>query len=227
MKKYLAEALGTMMLVLMCCGTHMSLACTGCAPVALICTALASGLAFTALACTIGGISGCHINPAVTTGAFLSGRIGGKDAAMYIVSQATGGIAAAAILCALAASTGMTDIGANCLRGNGAATFPVPAGLLAEAVCSCVLVFVFLGATSRAGGATDSAAGLAVGFAYVVVSLCCARYTGASVNPARSLGTAIFSGGAPLAQLWIFIVGPAAGGTVAALLWKAVAPAGK
>ena len=192
MKKYLAEALGTMMLVLMCCGTHMSLACTGCAPVAVICTALASGLAFTALACTIGGISGCHVNPAVTTGAFLSGRIG-----------------------------------ANCLRGNGAATFPVPAGLLAEAVCSCVLVFVFLGATSRAGGATDSAAGLAVGFAYVVVSLCCARYTGASVNPARSLGTAIFSGGAPLAQLWIFIVGPAAGGTVAALLWKAVAPAGK
>lgn len=227
MKKYLAEALGTMVLVFMGCSAAISLGCDNGIPESVIGTATAFGIAVIAMAYTIGGISGCHINPSITLAAFLTGRINGKDAAMYVVSQVIGGIAGSAVLYALVNSAGLVGIFANDLQTNGAAAIPVFGGLLAEMLFTCVLVFVFLGATSKTNGTTNNFAGLVIGLAYLLVHLCCMRYTGTSVNPARSVGPAIFQGGTALAHLWIFIVGPTVGGAVAALLWKIVAPSGR
>ncbi len=222
MKKYLAEAVGTMVLVLMGCGVAVSL---GCDPVnnipAVVGTALAFGLAVVAMAYTIGGISGCHINPAITLGCLLSGRMSGKDACGYICGQVVGAFIGSALLAALTASVpGLEGTGANDLQAN----VSVMGGLLAEIIFTCVFVLVVLGATAKTNGATNNFAGLAIGLSLVLVHLVCIRYTGTSVNPARSLAPAIFQGGTALANLWIFIVGPFIGAACAAGIWKAIEP---
>ncbi|MDD7319001.1 MAG: MIP family channel protein [Prevotella sp.] len=222
MKKYLAEAIGTMVLVLMGCGAAVSLGCTNSDPETVVGTAMAFGLSVVAMAYTIGGISGCHINPAITLGVFLSGRMNGKDAAMYILFQVIGGVAGAAILYALTSSSGLVGTGANDLQASGAGTIPVLGGLLAEIFFTFVFVLVVLGATAKTNGATNNFAGLAIGLSLVLVHLCCIRYTGTSVNPARSIGPALFQGGTALTNLWIFIVGPLVGGAIAALVWKGI-----
>lgn len=228
MKKYLAEMVGTMVLVLMGCGAAVSL---GCDPVnnqaAVVGTALAFGLAVVAMAYTIGGISGCHINPAITLGVYLSGRMSGKDAGMYVVFQVIGAIIGSAILYALTTSAGLVGTGANDLQAiNGAGvTVTTLGGFLAEAFFTFVFVFVVLGATAKTNGATNNLAGLAIGLSLVLVHLACIRYTGTSVNPARSIGPALFQGGTALTNLWIFIVAPLIGGALAAVVWKAVDPA--
>ena len=227
MKKYLAEAIGTMVLVLMGCGAAVSLGCNNGDPETVVGTAIAFGLAVVAMAYTIGGISGCHINPAITLGVFLSGRMSGKDAGMYIVFQVIGAIVGSAILYALTTSAGLEGTGANDLQANGAGTIPALGGLLAEIFFTCVFVLVVLGATAKTNGATNNFAGLAIGLSLVLVHLVCIRYTGTSVNPARSLAPAIFQGGTALANLWIFIVGPFVGGALAAGIWKMIEPAEK
>ena len=222
MKKYFAEAVGTMVLVLMGCGVAVSLNCTSdCSTVAnaasVIGTAFAFGLAVVAMAYTIGGISGCHINPAITVGCLLSGRISGKDAVGYICGQIVGAFIGSAILFALTSNVaGLDGTGANDLQ-NG----------VTEIVFTCVFVLVVLGATSKTNGATNNFAGLAIGLSLVLVHLVCIRYTGTSVNPARSLAPAIFQGGTALSNLWIFIVGPFVGAALAAGIWKAIEPNGK
>lgn len=224
MKKYLAEMIGTMVLVLMGCGVAVSLNCSSdCATVAnagtVIGTALAFGLAVVAMAYTIGGISGCHINPAITLGVFLSGRMSGKDAGMYILFQCIGAFIGSALLCLLTANVeDLAGTGANDLQ-NGVS---VLGGLIAEIIFTCVFVLVVLGATSKTNGATNNFAGLAIGLSLVLIHLACIRYTGTSVNPARSLAPAFFQGGTALANLWIFIVGPFVGGALAAGIWKAI-----
>ena len=229
MKKYFAEAVGTMELVLMGCGVAVSLNCTSdCSTVAkaasVIGTAFAFGLAVVAMAYTIGGISGCHINPAITVGCLLSGRISGKDAVGYICGQIVGAFIGSAILFALTSNVvGLDGTGANDLQ-NGVTW---AGGLIAEIVFTCVFVLVVLGATSKTNGATNNFAGLAIGLSLVLVHLVCIRYTGTSVNPARSLAPAIFQGGTALSNLWIFIVGPFAGAALAAGIWKAIEPNGK
>ena len=229
MKKYFAEAVGTMVLVLMGCGVAVSLNCTSdCSTVAnaasVIGTAFAFGLAVVAMAYTIGGISGCHINPAITVGCLLSGRISGKDAVGYICGQIVGAFIGSAILFALTSNVaGLDGTGANDLQ-NGVTW---AGGLIAEIVFTCVFVLVVLGATSKTNGATNNFAGLAIGLSLVLVHLVCIRYPGTSVNPARSLAPAIFQGGTALSNLWIFIVGPFVGAALAAGIWKAIEPNGK
>ena len=224
MKKYLAEMVGTMVLVLMGCGVEVSL---GCDPVnnipAVVGTAFAFGLAVVAMAYTIGGISGCHINPAITLGCFLSGRISAKDCGMYMLFQVVGSFIGSALLYALTASSdggAIAGTGANDLQLGVTAI----GGLLAEIIFTCVFVLVVLGATAKTNGATNNFAGLAIGLSLVLVHLVCIRYTGTSVNPARSIAPAIFQGGTALANLWIFIVGPFIGAAVAALIWKFIDP---
>ena len=231
MEKYLAEMIGTMVLVLMGCGTAVSL---GCNPVGaelstVVGTAMAFGLSVIAMAYTIGGISGCHINPAITLGVFLSKRMSAKDALMYIIFQVIGGLLGAAILYALVTSAG-TDfalagagLGSNDLQSG----VSVAGGLIAEIVFTCVFVLVVLGATASDNESTGKFAGLAIGLSLILVHLVCIRYTGTSVNPARSFGPALFAqlAGGPataLSNLWIFIVGPFAGAVLASCIWKVI-----
>ena len=220
MKKYLAEMFGTMVLVLMGCGVAVSLNCSSdCSTVAnaatVIGTALAFGLAVVAMAYTIGGVSGCHINPAITLGVFLSGRMNAKDMIMYIIFQCIGAFIGSALLYLLTTNSGLVGTGANDLQAG----VSVLGGLLAEIIFTCVFVLVVLGATSKTNGATNNFAGLAIGLSLVLVHLVCIRYTGTSVNPARSLAPAVFQGGTALSNLWIFIVGPFAGAILAAGIW--------
>lgn len=230
MKKYLAEMVGTMVLVLIGCGAAVSL---GCNPVAdqasVVGTALAFGLSVVAMAYTIGGISGCHINPAITLGVFLSGRMNARDCGMYMLFQIIGGIMGAAVLYAVTTSAGLIGTGANDLQVvNGACVTIAPlGGFLAETFFTCVFVLVVLGATSKTNGATNNFAGLAIGLSLVMVHLACIRYTGTSVNPARSIGPALFQGGTALSHLWIFIAGPLTGGALAAGIWKLIEPSKK
>ena len=224
MKKYLAEMFGTMVLVLMGCGAAVSLGCNNGDPETVVGTALAFGLAVVAMAYTIGGISGCHINPAITLGCFLSGRMNAKDCGMYMVFQVIGAILGSVILYLLTSTSGLTGTGANDLQANGAGTIPALGGLLAEIFFTFVFVLVVLGATAKTNGATNNFAGLAIGLAMVLVHLCCIRDTGTSVNPARSIGPALFQGGTALSNLWIFIVGPLVGGALAACVWKIIEP---
>ena len=222
MKKYLAEAIGTMVLVLMGCGAAVSLGCNNGDPETVVGTAIAFGLAVVAMAYTIGGISGCHINPAITLGVFLSGRMSGKDAGMYIVFQVIGAIVGSAILYALTTSAGLEGTGANDLQANGAGTIPALGGLLAEIFFTCVFVLAILGVTSKVEN--GSVAGVVIGLTLTLVHVIGIHFTGTSVNPARSLGPALFAGGAALSSVWVFIVAPLFGGVLAALIWKIIAP---
>ena len=219
MKKYLAEMFGTMVLVLMGCGVAVSLGCNNENPSTVIGTAMAFGLSVVAMAYTIGGISGCHINPAITLGVFLSGRMSGKDAAGYMVAQVIGAFIGSTLLYLLTMNAGLTGTGANDLQD---ADVTVLGGLLAEIIFTCVFVLVVLGTTSTSNGATNKFAGLAIGLSLVLIHLACIRYTGTSVNPARSIAPAFFQGGAALQHLWIFIAGPFIGASCAAGVWKMI-----
>ena len=214
--------IGTMVLVLMGCGTAVSLGCTSDnseLASTVVGTAMAFGLAVVAMAYTIGGLSGCHINPAITLGCLLSGRINGKDAGMYMIFQTIGATIGAAVLffCTSTSGDAIVGTGANACQ-NGVS---IMGGLAAEIVFTAVFVLVVLGTTDSKKGAGNFA-GLAIGMSLILVHLVCIRYTGTSVNPARSIGPALFQGGAALKQLWIFIVGPFIGAAIAAIIWKCI-----
>ena len=219
MKKYLAEAIGTFVLTLLGCGTAVSLNC-GVDTASVVGTAIAFGLAVVAMAYTIGGISGCHINPAITLGCFLTGRINGKDTAMYMIFQTAGAIVAAAVLYALV--TTAPELPQGTLTGANTCAGGVCNGLLAEVVLTALFVLVVLGATHKTNGATNNFAGLAIGLSLILIHLVGIHYTGTSVNPARSIGPALFQGGQALSEIWVFIVGPFVGAAIAAFLWKAI-----
>ena len=210
---------GTMVLTLLGCGTAVSLNC-GSDIASVVGTAMAFGLAVVAMAYTIGGVSGCHINPAITLGCLLSKRISGKDAVIYVVFQVIGAVIGSAILFALTsydqAQAGGTLTGANSCGAHG-----LVAGLIAEIVLTCIFVLVVLGATDEKKGAGNFA-GLAIGLSLILIHLVGIHYTGTSVNPARSIGPAIFQGGQALSELWVFIVGPFAGAAIAAGIWKII-----
>ena len=225
MKKYFAEMFGTFVLTFLGCGAAVSLNC-GVDPASVIGTAIAFGLAVVAMAYTIGGISGCHINPAITFGVFLSGRMNAKDCGMYMLFQVIGAIIAAALLAFLVS----TDLGlaeGTTTGANACASENIMNGLVAEIVLTFVFVMVVLGATAKTNGATNNFAGLAIGLSLILIHLVGIHYTGTSVNPARSIGPALFEGGKALNQLWVFIVGPLVGGALAAFVWKAIEPAEK
>ena len=216
MKKYLAEMVGTMVLVLMGCGTAVSLAC-GVDTASVVGTAAAFGLAVVAMAYTIGGVSGCHINPAITLACLISGRINSKDALMYMIFQVIGAFIGSALLALLVEDLTPlgTATGANVCAGG------VTNGLIAEIVLTFIFVLVVLGATDEKKGAGNFA-GLAIGLSLILIHLVGIHYTGTSVNPARSIAPAVFEGGVALEQLWVFIVGPFAGAALSAVVWKII-----
>jgi len=199
------------------CGAAVSLGCDIKDPETVIGTAMAFGLAVVAMAYAIGGISGCHINPAITLGCMLDKRISVKDGVLYMVFQVIGAFIGSALLYALTSNSGLEGTGANDLQEGVSVT----GGLLAEIIFTCVFVLVVLGTTDSKKGAGNFA-GLAIGLSLVLVHLVCIRYTGTSVNPARSIAPAVFQGGTALTNLWIFIVGPFVGGALAALIWKCI-----
>lgn len=220
MKKYLAEMIGTMVLVLMGCGSAVfagSVAGTVGAGVGTIGVALAFGLSVVAMAYTIGNISGCHINPAITLGVTLSGRMPAKEAVLYMIFQVIGAIIGSAILYLLV-STGSND-GPTLTGANTFSDGEMLQAFLAEAVFTFIFVLVVLGATDDKHGAGQFA-GLAIGLTLVLIHIVCIPITGTSVNPARSIAPAIFEGGVALSQLWLFIVAPFVGAALSALVWK-------
>lgn len=215
MKKYLAEMVGTAVLVLMGCGTAVSLNC-GVDTTSVVGTAIAFGLAVVAMAYTIGGISGCHINPAITLGCMISKRISTKDGLMYMVFQCIGAFIGSALLYALVSTS--PELAQGTTTGANACSGSIMNGLIAEIILTMVFVLVVLGTTDSEKGA-GNLAGLAIGLSLILVHLVGIHYTGTSVNPARSLAPAIFEGGKALEQLWVFIVGPFVGAILAALVW--------
>ena len=218
MKKYLAEMIGTMVLVLMGCGAAVFAgAGQPFDPVGTLGVAFAFGLSVVAMAYTIGSISGCHINPAITLGVLLTGRMSGKDAGLYIVFQIIGAILGSAILWFLAKESGSTS---TLTGANGFAEGQMAQAFVAETIFTFIFVLVVLGVTAKNG--LNKFAGLAIGLALVLVHIVCIPITGTSVNPARSIGPAIFQGGAALAQLWVFIVAPFLGAVIAAFVWKGI-----
>jgi len=223
MKKYAAELVGTFTLVLLGCGT----AVVAGAEVGVVGIALAFGLALVAAAYGIGPISGCHINPAVSLGVFVAGRMKGKDLAGYIVAQILGAIIAAAVLLAIVKSQVYpTTLKEWALGSNGWGSDYPPAiagytclgALIFELVATFLFVVTILGVTQK--GSPTQLAGLAIGLTLVVIHLVGIRITGTSVNPARSIGPAVIVGGNALKQLWLFIIAPCVGGAAAGALFR-------
>ena len=221
MKKYFAECVGTFVLTFLGCGTAMFLGCG--TPAGVVGTAIAFGLSVVAMAYTIGEISGCHINPAITLGVALSGRMSWKDACGYWVGQVIGGILAGAVLLLLTKVVAAPDLTGG-LGSNGVANAGgVGGAFLVEVIATFLFVLVVLGTTDAKYGA-GKPAGLAIGLSLILIHLMCINLTGTSVNPARSIGPALFAGGDALKDVWVFICAPLVGGALSACVWKAMVP---
>ena len=169
MKKYLAELVGTFVLTFLGCGAAVALGC-GADTASVVGTAFAFGLSVIAMAYTIGGISGCHINPAISLGCFLSGRMSAKDCGMYIIFQVIGAILAAAVLAGIV-GTAPAEAIITTKTGANACAFGVTNGLIVEIVLTMLFVLVVLGSTSKTNGATNNFAGLAIGLSLILIHL--------------------------------------------------------
>lgn len=209
MRKYICEFVGTMMLVLLACGVAVA------TDVHYLGTALAFGLVIVAMAYSIGNVSGCHINPAVSVGMAISGRMSWKECAKYVVAQVLGAIAGAALLGVILRS--FTALGANTYNGT---TVTVWIALLVEVILTFVFVLTILGVTDKKEN--GHATGVIIGLTLTLVHLFGIPFTGTSVNPARSIGPALLQGGTALSQVWVFILAPLVGATLAALFYKHV-----
>ena len=222
-KKCIAEFIGTFTLVLVGCGTAMLDGCDSASGCGYILTAFAFGLVIVGMAYTVGNVSGCHINPAVSLAVLISGRMSVTDFFLYLVSQVLGAICGSAclkIIFSLGQVKDMTGgLGSNGLGGvNG----NIVAGLLVEILLTFIFVLVILGVTDSKFS-HGSFGGVVIGFSLVMVHILGIGLTGTSVNPARSIGPAIFAGGDALASLWVFIVGPFVGAALAAVIYKIMA----
>ncbi len=219
MNKFVAEFLGTAVLVLFGCGAAVL---AGDA-VGQLGISLAFGLSIVAMAYGIGMVSGCHINPAVSVGVFVSGRMSASDLAFYILAQCAGAIAGAAILLVIASGHTGYDLTQNGLGQNGwgpgyLGEYTMQAAFVWEVVATFIFLVVILGVTQK--GAPTMLAGLAIGLTLAVIHIVGIKVTGVSVNPARSLGPALLVGGKALAQLWLFIVAPLIGAVLAGLCFR-------
>lgn len=214
-KKCLAECIGTFVLVLFACGTACALQCNGSiANGAYLMTALAFGLVIVAMAYSIGNISGCHINPAVSLAMLVSGKMTGAEFCAYVASQFVGGIAGGSMLFAIFG--GDSSLGTNALYNND-----IWLSILIEILLTFVFVIAILGVTSKKGN--SAVAGLVIGLSLTLVHLFGIHFTGTSVNPARSFGPAIFKGGDAFANVWVFIVAPLVGAVLAAVIYNFMA----
>ncbi|SDR51130.1 aquaporin Z [Rhizobiales bacterium GAS113] len=224
--KYIAELFGTAVLVLVGCGSVVLSGFGPTFPMGILPVGLAFGLAVTAMAYGIGPISGCHINPAVTLGVWAAGRMPASDVVGYIISQIIGAIIGASLLYVLA--TGKLagyDLAKGGLGANGwgedyLGAYGTGAAVLAEFLATLIFIVVILGVTQKNGG-QPATAGLAIGLTLFILHLAFINVTGLSVNPARSLGPAVFVGGHALSQLWLFLIVPSVAGLCAGFLFKA------
>ena len=220
MKRYIAELIGTMVLVLFGCG---SVAIAGSA-LGNLGIALAFGLSIVAMAYVIGDISGCHINPAVSIGMWIDGRMDVKDLIMYIVFQCIGAIIGIGILAVIINSSAhlggytMTGLGQNGFGAASAVGLNAVGAIIVEIILTFVFVLTVLGVTKKAE--TGAVAGIVMGLTFTLVHIIGIPLTGTSVNPARSLAPALFMGGQALNQVWVFILAPIVGAIIAGYLYK-------
>ena len=219
-KKLVAEFLGTLILVLFGCGSAVLMG----ADIGMTGISLAFGLAIVAAAYGLGAISGAHLNPAVSLGVMLARRMPAGDFISYVVAQVAGAIAGAAILLMIANGKADYSVAVNGLGQNGYGAgylgeYSLISALVFEVVMTFLFVTVILGATHS--GAPGAMAGLAIGLTLAAIHLVGINVTGVSVNPARSIGPALFVGGKALADLWVFIVAPLAGGAIAGIVYAA------
>ena len=218
-RKVIAEFIGTFVLVFFGCGTAVVTKCSTDNYPGYILTALAFGLVIVAMAYSIGNISGCHINPAVSIAMLCSGKMTAGEFVSYVIAQVVGAIAGAGVLKAV--------LGANAgaLGTNGLYNGSIGASLIIEIILTFVFVIAILGVTSKIGN--GAVAGLVIGLSLTLVHILGIAFTGTSVNPARSLGPALFAGGDALRCVWVFIVAPLIGGVLAAYVYQALDPAKK
>jgi aquaporin Z len=226
-KKYLAELIGTAVLVLFGCGSVVVGGYGAVFPMGMLAVAFAFGLSVTAMAYGIGPVSGCHINPAVTVSMLAAGRISVNEAIGYIVSQLVGGIVGAFVLYLIATGKiGGYDVATAGLGQNGwgegyGGGFGIGAAVITEIVATFVFTMVILGVTHASQSTAHHPAGLVIGLTLVLIHIVFIPVTGVSVNPARSLGPAIFVGGQALSQVWLFLLMPLVGGAVAGWTFRA------
>ena len=233
MKKYIAELFGTAVLVFVGCGAVVAVNLLGAGqipPVAMgasvhtqgiVAIALAFGLSVTAMAYTIGPISGCHINPAVTVALWSAGRFDTKDVPGYIIAQCIGGFVGAGLLALiLSGAPGGYTISGGVFGQNSFGNWSVMSAFLVEFLATMIFTAVILGVTQAKAGA-GLVAGLVIGLTLALLHLAFVPITGNSLNPARTLAPNIYAGGQALSQLWLYIIAPLAGGFAAGLLFKA------
>lgn len=220
MKRYISELLGTMVLVLFGCGSA-AIAGTVLGNLGI---ALAFGLSIVAMAYVIGDISGCHINPAVSIGMWIDGRMEAKDLILYIVFQCIGAIIGIAILAVIINSAPdlggymTTGLGQNGFGSASSVGLNAVGAIIVEIILTFVFVFTVLGVTKKAEN--GAVAGIVIGLTLAFVHIMGIPLTGTSVNPARSLAPALFMGGQALQQVWVFILAPVVGAVIAGLLYK-------
>lgn len=211
LKKCTAEFIGTFVLVFFASGTAAVVGCSAENGTGYLLTALAFGLVIVAMAYSIGNISGCHINPAVSIAMLVSGKLSVKDFIGYLIAQFAGATAGAAVLMAFVGKE--SGLGANALyEGN------IALSILIEIILTFVFVIAILGVTSKIENSAVS--GIVIGLTLTLVHILGISFTGTSVNPARSFGPALFVGGDALANVWVFLVAPLVGGVLAALVYK-------
>lgn len=219
-KKMLAEGIGTFILVFFGCGAAVFMG----EQIGMLGISFAFGLAIVAAAYSLGAISGAHLNPAVSLGMVAAGRMPLSQAWSYIAAQVAGAIVAALVIWLIAqgqaaGTAGAAGIGQNGYGADYLGGYSMTAAFVFELVATFLFVTVILGATQAAS--PGAIAGLAIGLTLVAIHLVGINITGVSVNPARSLGPALFSGGTALAELWLFIVAPVLGGLAAGALFHA------
>jgi len=218
-RKYAAELIGTFALVLIGCGSAVIAG----QQIGFLGISFAFGLTVLAMVYAIGNISGCHINPAITIAMLVAGKIKLRDAVIYIIVQCVGAIIASGVLWAIATGRTGYSLAVNGLGQNGYGSqspggYSLAACFIAEVVLTALFLFVIFGSTSK--NAPAGFAGISIGLSLVLIHLVGIPITGTSVNPARSLGPAVFVLGEALSQLWLFWVAPIIGGVLAALAWK-------
>jgi aquaporin Z len=227
--KYVAEFIGTFCLVLFGCGSAViagtSINGIPVAGIGLLGISLAFGVSVVVMAYTIGPISGCHINPAISISMLASGKLSFKDCVGYVISQCIGAICASGVLYLLLSGKPGFSLREYALGSNGwgeayLGKYSTQSAFIAETVFTFLFLIVIYGTTAKR--ANPAMAGLAIGLSLTLIHLVVIPITGTSVNPARSLGPALFAGGKALSQLWLFIVAPILGGLLAAGFWKVI-----
>jgi len=222
--KFSAEFFGTLVLVLMGCGSAVLAGANGTTGVGILGIAFAFGLSVVAMAYAVGHISGCHINPAISIGMVVAGRMRAKEAGVFIIAQILGAIAGAGLLFLIASGKDGYSVAANGLGQDGYAAaspggYNLLSGFVAETVFTFIFLLVIFGSTSTKN-INGGFAGLAIGLSLVLIHIVGIPVTGVSVNPARSIGPALLVGGTAISQLWLFILAPMLGSVLSAVVWR-------